>query len=212
MYAFIEGEIIEKSDTSLVIRPDGMGVGLKIFVAPRTSFEFPGVGHSIRLYTSFQVREDSQTLYGFGTGAEKEIFETLLKISGIGGKIALAILDLPRDRIVEAIAAGDSAVLTQVNGVGAKTAGRIVLELRDKFAEELMVEWADTIGTSPGAIPVGLEGAVGAGKEFAEAVEALVELGYQRADARNAVRKARGTLGEQVPAEELLRFVLRYSG
>ena len=212
MYAFIEGEIIEKSDTSLVIRPDGMGVGLKIFTAPRTSFELPGVGHTTRLYTSFQVREDSQTLYGFGSNAEKEIFETLLKISGIGGKIALAILDLPRDRIVEAIAAGDSAVLTQVNGVGAKTAGRIVLELRDKFVEELMVEWADTTGTSMDKIPAGLESAVGSGKEFAEAVEALIELGYQRADARSAIRKARNQLGDQVSAEELLRFVLQHAG
>jgi len=212
MYAFIEGEIIEKSDTSLVIRPDGMGVGLSIMVAPRTSFELPGAGQSARLYTSFQVREDSQTLFGFSSNAEKEIFETLLKISGIGGKIALAILDLPRDRIVEAIAAGDSAVLTQVNGVGAKTAGRIVLELRDKFAEELMVEWADTIDASPGAIPVGLEGTIGTGKEFAEAVEALIGLGYQRTDARKAVRQARGSLGDDAPAEELLRFVLQHAG
>jgi holliday junction DNA helicase RuvA len=214
MYAFIEGEIIEKSDTSLVIRPDGMGVGFHINIAPRTSFELPGVGHSARLYTSFQVKEDSQKLFGFVTGAEKEIFETLLKISGIGGKTALAILDLPRDRIVEAIAAGDSAVLTQVSGVGAKTAGRIVLELKDKFAEELMSEWADSAsgGASHDIIPAGLDSAVGAGKEFAEAVEALVELGYQRADARNAVRQARSNLGENMSAEELLRFVLQHAG
>ncbi|MCX6647415.1 MAG: Holliday junction branch migration protein RuvA [bacterium] len=212
MYAFIEGEIIEKSDNSLVIRPDGMGVGFLINIAPRTSYELPGVGHSARLYTSFQVKEDSQRLFGFGSNAEKEIFETLLKISGIGGKTALAILDLPRDRIVEAIAAGDSAVLTQVNGVGAKTAGRIVLELKDKFAEELMADWAESAGSLPGIIPVGLDSATGAGKEFAEAVEALVELGYQRADARNAVRQARSNLGDQMSAEDFLRFVLQHAG
>ena len=212
MYAFIEGEIIEKSDTSLVVRPDGMGIGFLINVATRTSCELPGVGHSARLYTSFQVKEDSQRLFGFCTNAEKEIFETLLKISGIGGKTALAILDLPRDRIVEAIAAGDSAVLTQVSGVGAKTAGRIVLELRDKFAEELMVEWAGSDGISPDMIPVGFEGTTGSGKEFAEAIEALIELGYQRSDARNAIRQARSALGDQVSAENLLRFVLQRAG
>ena len=206
MYAFIEGEIIEKSDDSIVIRPDGMGLGLEIRVAPRTSFELPGAGQSTRIYTSFQVKEDSQTLFGFGSVPEKEIFEVLLKISGIGGKTALAILDLPRDRIVEAIAAGDSAVLTRVNGVGSKTAGRIVLELKDKFAEELMEEWAGDI------IPAGLESAEGAGKEFSEAVEALVELGYHRTDARTAVRRARGTIGDEVSAEELLRYVLQHAG
>lgn len=204
MYAFIEGEIIEKSDDSIVIRPDGMGIGLEIRIAPRTSFELPGAGQSARIYTSFQVKEDSQTLFGFGSVPEKEIFEVLLKISGIGGKTALAILDLPRDRIVEAIAAGDSAVLTRVNGVGAKTAGRIVLELKDKFAEELMEEWAGDI------IPAGLESA--AGKEFSEAVEALVELGYHRTDARTEVRRARGSIGDEVSAEELLRYVLQHAG
>ena len=105
---------------------------------------------------------------------------------------------------MEAIAAGETAVLTRVNGVGAKTAGRIVLELKDKFAEELMEEWAGDI------IPAGVESL--AGKEFSEAVEALVELGYHRTDARTAVRRARGSIGDEVSAEELLRYVLQHAG
>ncbi len=211
MYAFIEGEIIDKSDRAIVIRPDGVGMGLAVNIAPRTSFELPPVGETTRLYTSFQVREDSQALYGFETVAERDLFEALLKISGIGGRTALAILDLPRNRIVEAIAAGDADVLRQVQGVGPKTAGRIVLELRDRFAEELVQEWGGALSDS--AMGKGAASAESdSGHEFAEAIEALVELGYMRAEAREHVRRARGALGEGAPAEDLVRQVLRHAG
>jgi len=212
MYAFIEGEIISRSDTLVVIRPDGTGLGLAINVAPRTSLELPPPGASARLYTSFQVREDSQALFGFETTSERDLFEALLKISGIGGKTSLAILDLPRDRIVEAIAAGDSAVLQQVSGVGAKTAARIVLELKDRFAEELMDEWADTLSAGGHRRPSATDPDSIARHEFAEAVEALIELGYLRTDAREQARKARGTLGDDASAEQLIRFVLKRAG
>jgi len=208
MYAFIEGEIIDKSDRAIVIRPDGVGMGLTVNIAPRTSLELPPVGETTRLYTSFQVREDSQALYGFETVAERDLFEALLKISGIGGRTALAILDLPRNRIVQAIAAGDADVLRQVQGVGPKTAGRIVLELRDRFAEELVEEWAGALSDSA----MGKAAESDSGHKFAEAIEALVELGYMRAEAREHVRRARGTLGEGAPAEDLVRQVLRHAG
>jgi Holliday junction DNA helicase RuvA len=212
MYAFVEGEIIDRSDTRIVIRPEGMGIGLTVNVAPRTSLELPNVGGTARLYTSFQVREDSQALYGFESTSERDLFEALLKISGIGGKTALAILDLPRDRIVEAIAAGDAGVLQRVQGVGAKTAGRIVLELKDRFAEELIEEWADTLTGKRPWKPTMPENESEARHEFAEAVEALIGLGYMRADARELVRKARLTLGDEAPSEELIRFVLKHAG
>jgi Holliday junction DNA helicase RuvA len=209
MYAFIEGEIIERSDQRVVVRPEGMGVGLVINVAPRTASELPLAGNSVRLYTSFQVREESQTLFGFETPAERDLFEALLKISGVGGKTAIAILDLPRDRIVAAIAAGDTDVLRKVQGVGAKTAGRIVLELKDRFAEELMHEWADThldIGSALSSLTIGSA----EGKEIVEAVEALVELGYQRPEARERIRHARSVLGEDTKAEGLVRHALQH--
>jgi Holliday junction DNA helicase RuvA len=211
MYAFVEGEIIEKSDNVVVIRPDGMGIGLFINIAPRTSGELRPVGGTARLYTSFRVKDDSHALFGFETPSERDLFEALLKISGVGGKTAIAVLDLPRDRIVAAIAAGDSAVLQQVPGVGAKTAGRIVLELKDRFAKELMEEWALGIGGEFGGGPVEI-GPDGKGRDFAEAVEALHELGYNRADARDLVRKARAAVGETAEAEELVRHVLRHAG
>ncbi len=212
MYAFIEGEILDKTDDAVTIRPEGVGIGLKVRVAARTSMELPPVGGTARLHTSFQVREDAQSLYGFESTAERDLFEALLKISGVGGRTALAILDLPRDRIVEAIAAGDSAVLTQVQGVGAKTAGRIVLELKDRFAEELMEEWGEEAAFASMAGKSGSSLETGAGQPFAEAVEALVELGYQRADAREQVRKARGMLGDGTGAEDLVRHVLQHAG
>jgi Holliday junction DNA helicase RuvA len=212
MYAFIEGEIIDKNEHCVVIRPDGVGLGLKVHVPERTSADLPPSGGTARLHTSFQVREDSQTLYGFESAPERDLFEALLKISGIGGKTALAILDLPRNRIVEAIAAGDSGVLTQVQGVGAKTAGRIVLELKDRFAEELITEWgrAAVADISAGYYADMTEG--GTGRGFAEAVEALVELGYHRGEAREQVRRARGTLGDEAAAEDLVRHVLQHVG
>lgn len=211
MYAFVEGEIIEKSDGNVVVRPDGMGLGLSIGIAPRTADELPPVGSTARLYTSFQVKDDSQALFGFRSKQERDLFEALLKISGVGGKTAIAILDLPRDRIVAAIAAGDSAVLQQVQGVGAKTAGRIVLELKDRFAQELMEEWAASgVGEFAEVRPdFALEGG---GRNFAEAVEALCGLGYNRADARDRIRRSRSELGDDVPAEDLIRHVLKHAG
>lgn len=208
MYAFIEGEIISKTDNNLVVRPDGMGLGLLINVAPRTSMNLPAAGKTVRLYTSYQVREDSQTLYGFESPSERDLFNALLKISGLGGKTALSILDLPRDRIVEAIAAGDAAVLRQVKGVGAKTAGRIVLELRDRFADELMTEWSDL----PDLVRDGAGDISEAGRDFVETVEALTELGYQRSDARDLVRKARSGLGDDAGTAELLKYILQHAG
>jgi len=208
MYAFIEGELVEKSDQAVVIRPEGLGLGLRVHVPPRVATELPSVGGQVKLHTSFQVREDSQSLFGFSTPAERDLFEALLKISGIGGKTALAILDLPRDRIVAAIAAGDSAVLQQVQGVGAKTAGRIVLELKDRFAQELMREWAEKTGgdlsVQFGEIPTG------EGRTLAEAIEALVGLGYQRVEAQERVRHARFALGEDSSAEKLVRHALTH--
>jgi Holliday junction DNA helicase RuvA len=189
-----------------------MGLGLTINVASRTSHELPGTGGNARLFTSYQVREDSQSLFGFESVAERDLFEALLKISGIGGKIAIAILDLPRDRIVEAIAAGETEVLQQVQGVGAKTAGRIVLELKDRFAEELMEEWADVIGGPVTGLVYDDSRGTSAGRVFAEAVEALVELGFQRTSVRDLVRKARGSIGEDAPAEDIVRFVLKHAG
>ena len=211
MYSFVEGEIIEKGDSHIVIRPDGMGLGLHVNVPPRTSHELPGIGESARLYTSFRVKEDSQALYGFMRQSERDLFDALLKISGVGGKTALAILDLPRDKIVAAIAAGDAAVLQQVQGVGAKTAGRIVLELKDKFAEELMVELAG-IGLGDDFAHVPAEFSDGTGREFAEAVEALIELGYMRDEARKFARYARADLGESASASDLVRHALKSSG
>ena len=210
MYAFIKGEIIDKQDQRVIVQPDGMGIGLSINVPPRTAIEIAPVGSTVKLYTSFQVREDSQTLFGFETPAERDLFEALLKISGIGGKTALAILDLPRDRIVAAIASGDAAVLQKVQGVGSKTAGRIVLELKDRFAQELMMEWADSaVGSGESRLAMAsMQG--GEAKEFAEAVEALFELGYQRSDAREKVRHARSVLGEDSSAEQLVRHSLKH--
>ncbi len=211
MYAFVEGEITEKSDGHVVIKPDGVGLGLSINVATRTSHELPPIGGTARLYTAFLVKEESQTLFGFGSASERDLFEALLKTSGIGGKTAIAILDLPRDRIVQAIAAGDSAVLQQVQGVGAKTAGRIVLDLKDRFAEELMLKWRGPAGEGV-AGGISFEDIEGGGREFAEAVEALVGLGYNRVDARDRVRRARATLGEDTAAEDLVRRVLKHAG
>jgi Holliday junction DNA helicase RuvA len=209
MYAFIEGEIVNKLENRIVVRADGMGLAFNINVPARTIAELPAPGGNVRLYTSFQVREDSQSLFGFETPAERDLFEALLKISGIGGKIALAILDLPRDRIVAAIAAGDAAVLQRVQGVGPKTAGRIVLELKDRFAQELLREWAESTATGREAgLPPLVLGIEATG--LAEAIEALVELGYQRVEARERVRRARAALGEDSLAEDIVRHALQH--
>ena len=165
MIAQLTGTLLIKEPGGLVVQVGG--VGYLVTVPVSTLTDLPETGSEVTLHTHQYVREDVLALYGFATTAERRLFTQLLGVSGIGPKVALAILSLsaPGD-IRAAIAAGDSAFLASVPGIGKKTAERVVVDLQDKME---MV-------TSEGA-PRGQD----------EAVEALVSLGYSNAEARKAV-------------------------
>lgn len=165
MIARLTGTLISKEPAGLVVQVDGIGYLVMVPVSTLTAL--PGAGAEVTLHTHQYVREDVLALYGFATTAERRLFAQLLGVSGIGPKVALAILSLSSpDDIRAAIAAGDAEFLASVPGIGKKTADRVVVDLRDKME---MV-------TSEGA-PRGQD----------EAVEALVSLGYSNKEARQAV-------------------------
>jgi Holliday junction DNA helicase RuvA len=195
MIARLEGVLTEKSPDGVVL--DVHGVGYDVRVPLSTFFELPDEGKTVRLRVHTHVREDALSLYGFLTELERTLFRLLLTISGVGPKLALAILSgLPPARLVAALRHGDLAALTGIPGVGKKTAERIVLELREKT---LKLELDATREERPPA------------PDSASAAEsALVNLGYPRPHAERAVRRALETLGEGgATLEALIKEALR---
>lgn len=133
MIAKLSGILIEKTPPLVVI--DCQGVGYEVEVPMSTFYDLPELGQKVQLLTHFVVREDAQLLYGFASIQEKQTFRQLLKVNGIGAKSALAILSgVSLDELMMAVSQQEVAVLTQVPGVGKKTAERLLLELKDKFA------------------------------------------------------------------------------
>lgn len=182
------------------------GVGYVAFCSGRTLAELGAVGEPVSLYIETHVREDHIHLYGFEDTAGRNAFRMLLTVQGVGARVALAILTvLPPARLADAILARDQAALSQASGVGAKLAGRIVSELRDK-AEAMLPSFAAG-GASEGGPSVAPASSEEAGT--ADAVSALVNLGYRRMDAFGAVAAANRRLGGDVPVEELIRAGLR---
>lgn len=170
MIAQIIGKITDKTDKYLVVNCGG--VGYQIFASTDVISRAPGIGQEISLWTYMAVRENSMELFGFETMDEKNLFELLLSVSGIGPRSALSILSIaPIETIKKAIGSGDTSYLTKVSGVGRKTAEKIVVELRDKLA---LLGHKDEAGNLRGESDV---------------IEALQTLGYSLNDSRNAVKQ-----------------------
>ena len=181
MIARLKGRILEKHPNRIVV--DVNGVGYDIFVPLSTFYGLGEVGAQIDLRIHTHVREDALALYGFTTWLEQELFERLISVSGIGPKLALAVLSgIEPQELTRAIEHGDLARLTAIPGVGKKTAERIVLELKDRLPR-----------TRPTAAAAGEElSAVSAVKD--DVLSALVNLGYHRPLAEKAVASALKTL------------------
>lgn len=193
--------IIDSHDDGAVILDVG-GVGYLVFGSSRTLGALRQ-GEAASLLIETHVREDHIHLYGFVEAAERNWFRMLLNIQGVGTKHALSILSvLGPDQLTQAIAAQDKAALTRASGVGPKLAGRLVLELKDKVANLSLGQGAVQAAEAGGAVD-GLGGAAD------DAVSALVNLGYRRADAFTAVAKAARTQGEGASVESLIRDGLK---
>ena len=196
MYAFIEGKVCEKNAGELILLAGG--VGYQINCSMNTLAAAPALGETMRCYTYLSVREDAMELFGFASREEKRMFLSLTGISGVGPKMALALLgSMPLKELNLAILLGDVTALSRAPGIGKKTAQRIALELKDKVSQEDVS--AVSIG---GAAPVQSMAA----DCVTEALEALQALGYTPAEARNAVQSVRD---QSDKTDELIKLALR---
>lgn len=187
MIALLEGTIVLKGEKFVVVSVGG--VGYRVFSSPDILTKIPEKGASVKLWTHQYVREDAVELYGFLHYAELELFETLISISGIGPRGALGVLGVaPVDTLKRAIAAGDTSYLTRVSGIGRKTAEKIVLELKEKMAGKGVNVEAPEL------------------KEEADALDALVHLGYTQKEARDALTSVPQTTAS---AEERVKAALK---
>ncbi len=186
MIAFLRGHILERHPPWLWLEVNGIGYELEMPLS--AFFQLPADGAALTLHTHLVVREDAHLLYGFRERAERDIFRQLIKVSGIGGKVALACLSgMDVEQLRAALRDGDVRRLTAIPGVGARTAERLIVELRDKLASG-----------SAGATPV-------AGDPRQEAIAALQSLGYKATDASQAL----AGLDPGLSVEELIRQGLK---
>lgn len=196
MYAFIEGKVCEKNAGELILLAGG--VGYQINCSMNTLAAAPALGETMRCYTYLSVREDAMELFGFASREEKSMFLSLTGVSGVGPKMALALLgSMPLKELNLAILLGDVTALSRAPGIGKKTAQRIALELKDKVSQEDVS--AVSVG---GAAPVQSMAA----DCVTEALEALQALGYTPAEARNAVQSVRD---QSDKTDELIKLALR---
>ena len=193
MIARLAGTLVETSADSAVV--DVAGVGYLVLLSGKTLSALPAPGGEIILLTELQVREDSMTLFGFGSAAEREAFRQLTSVQGVGGRLALAILSiLSPDELARAVSAGDKAMIARASGVGPKLAQRIALELQGKLGL--------AAGIAGGPAPM-------RGGAANDALSALANLGFKPADASAAVAAAQEELGTDATLDALVRLALR---
>ena len=196
MYYSLRGTLTA-SDGRMAVVECG-GVGYLCTISLQTHGSLPPLGEQVMLYTYLSVREDAMELYGFATLAERECFKMLTQVSGVGAKVAVAILStLTADQVAFSILTGDSKSLTAAPGVGPKLAQRIVLELKDKFAKG-QAEF------SAGSLSASIPATVGTGNR-GEAIAALAALGYSQAEAAAALANC----AEDLSVEDLIRTGLK---
>lgn len=190
MIGFLRGILLEKEAPNLTIEVSGVGYEVQI---PINSFyRVPQIGKEISLHTHFVVREDGQFLYGFIDKEERSLFRSLIKVNGVGPKMALAILSAMEPTVfVRHVLNNDPDALEHIPGVGAKTARRLIIEMRDKVSE-----WKN--------INVAIDTKAGAAVN--DALSALIALGYKPHEARRVLLKHQD---KELPSEELVRLALK---
>ncbi|MFN3587007.1 MAG: Holliday junction branch migration protein RuvA [Moraxellaceae bacterium] len=191
MIARLYGQLIEKQPPVLVVDVGGVGYELE---APMSTFYKVTLGTPVTLHVHHVVREDASLLFGFASREERDLFRTLIKVNGVGPKMALAILSgMEADAFARCIRQSDVATLTRIPGVGKKTAERLIIEMRDRVGD------APATGGHP-------EGSAAAASPVQEAITALVALGYKAAEAERAVGRLEQ---DDASTEDLIRQALR---
>jgi len=200
MITSIQGTLVMASPLHAVVELNGLGY--EVSVPTTTAEQLPAPGATVRLHTHVVYREDSQTLYGFSTAAERDFFRLLIeKVTGVGPKMALSVMSrLSLPVLQSAIAAGDVATLAKCPGIGRKTAERLVVELKGLFAPDT--------GPSAGIAGSSAPQAGNAVNPQRDAVMALIALGYKAADADKVVRQSWISLGPSATTEQLIKKAL----
>jgi Holliday junction DNA helicase RuvA len=202
MIAHLSGTLLSKQATSVIL--DVGGVGYEVTIPLSTFYEMEDAGSKVQLRIYTHVREDALQLYGFKTTRERELFLRLISVSGIGPKLGITLLSgMSADEMIASIRTNNLARLTLIPGVGRKTAERLVVELRDKIAALSSVELEDELGAKPVPSETPTADAV-----RADALSALVNLGYQKSAAEKSVTAAVSEGGE-ITVESILRRSLR---
>ena len=196
MIAYIKGIFEEITEDGIVVEAGGVGYG--IAVAPSLASELT-LGDEVKIYTYFQVAEDMQKLYGFASREDRRIFTLLLKVSGIGPRLAMSIMSaVTADELKLAVITGDVKTLSRAPGLGKKTAEKLILELKDSFNAAEVI----TGSSAPQGAPLVLDDA------FSEAAQALMALGYSSSEAMKAVRQVEAYDG--ITVDDVLQEAFRH--
>ncbi|MGE3773006.1 MAG: Holliday junction branch migration protein RuvA [Gammaproteobacteria bacterium] len=196
MIGRIRGILVDKHPPRVLV--DCHGVGYEIDAPMSTIWALPELNHEVVLHTQLVVREDAQNLYGFATLAERALFQSLMKVSGIGARMALAVLSgMQVDEFVGCVQRGDATRLTSLPGIGKKTAERLIVEMRDRVAD-----W----GAATGMPVMSTAAAAPASDAVADAVSGLIALGYKPQEASRLVH---GLDTDGKASEAIIREVLR---
>ena len=199
MIGYLRGELAENRDGNIIV--DVSGVGYEVKVSQKTSENLPSIGREVKIYTYLSVREDGVTLFGFERKDEQDMFFKLIGVNGVGPKSALFILDaFDVPNLKYAIISEDSKRLSKANTIGKKTAERIILELKDK------IDRNEILGVSP--LEEESDGKLKPEGEAADAVDALVSLGYDRKSSEKAVMSVDGY--DKLDSSEILKKALTY--
>ena len=197
MIGQIEGTIIEKNPPEILV--EVAGITYEILVPMSTLYQLPESGELVRLHTHFSVREDAQTLYGFFDAETKKMFRSLVRVNGVGPKMALGILSgMSVEDFVQAVRNNDSEAMVRMPGIGKKTAERLMIEMRDK-----MIEWGsdDNVGSDLSSQTK---------SSFIKDAEiAMINLGYKPQQAARAIAQVLKVNPEINDSEELIRFSLK---
>lgn len=196
MIGRLRGELISKTPPFILLDVNGVGYDLE---SPMSTFyNLPAVGEKVILFTHLAIRDDAHVLYGFASESERSLFRSLLKVSGVGAKMALAILSgMSADEFAACVQANDTAALVRLPGIGKKTAERLIVEMRDRLDK---LDLGDVVAQPKGVAPAVEHSPV------ADAVGALIALGYK---ANDASRMVRGIDCEGLSSEEIIRASLK---
>lgn len=202
MIAHLSGTLLSKQATSVIL--DVAGVGYEVTIPLSTFYDLADAGSPVQLRIYTHVREDTLQLYGFKTARERELFMRIISVSGIGPKLGITLLSgMSADEMIASIRTNNLARLTLIPGIGRKTAERLVIELREKVASLSSVELEEQLDASSDTRTEPTEDSV-----RADALSALLNLGYQRSSAEKAIDNAVSEGGD-ITVESVLRRVLR---